>query len=384
MRIEGIYNNLFGNIGILTNSRETELLQMIIKTRATGIDSFFNSTREQNTFLQKYELADLYEAYKAEPLIDSSIKIKDEIWQKAEFCLQAKQSNLPTYKWKMDLEEFRNFNHRSHRSRMKELTIEYKEYPYITQKQIEIMKTTFHSGDLWTFGIISDLLKTKYAIDNNITSELTLSSIDRVTDLHLLVAQNNIIDSGAEIMYLKDTPEEASQTINSKIQKALTDEQNNEMIYQNLKEAYDYQETRVLSHHRTYSVLHETELSFKDISQEAYKIPSRLSIQEFEVMSSNSKTVIADVSNTQMKDRQLSNYRILDKSIGKAEPLNVGDIDLSKQTPDSIKKLLSGSKVKLIDNKGTSNLYNLSKGPSGWALTIGKQLFGSMDAGSEA
>ena len=37
---------------------------------------------------------------------------------------------------------------------------------------------------------------------------------------------------------------------------------------------------------------------------------------------------------------QISNYRILDNSTGRVEPLNIENIDLGKQPPEALKKLL--------------------------------------------
>ena len=44
--------------------------------------------------------------------------------------------------------------------------------------------------------------------------------------------------------------------------------------------------------------------------------------------------------------KESSHYRILDKSTGKTESINVGDIDLEKQSPETLKKLLSGQQQK--------------------------------------
>ncbi|MDR0603573.1 MAG: hypothetical protein LBG80_04630 [Bacteroidales bacterium] len=94
---------------------------------------------------------------------------------------------------------------------------------------------------------------------------------------------------------------------------------------------------------------------------------SESSIQVYrdeELFSSTGKSLIADVSTSSGYD----NYRILDKSTGKTEPLNVGDIDLSKQSPESIKKLLSGDKITTINNSATLVTVELIKGKAGWGI----------------
>jgi len=80
---------------------------------------------------------------------------------------------------------------------------------------------------------------------------------------------------------------------------------------------------------------------------------------------------------------KVTNLRIFDSTTGKSEPLNTNGVDLLSQSPDTLKKLLSGGKVEILDSKGTSNLYSLTKGPTGLALTIGKQIYSSMESGAE-
>ena len=80
---------------------------------------------------------------------------------------------------------------------------------------------------------------------------------------------------------------------------------------------------------------------------------------------------------------ELNNYRILDKSTGKVEPLCISNIDLGKQSPEALKKLLSGQQTKITTKSGLSQLVGLNKTPAGWGLQIGKQAFSAADTGAE-
>ena len=103
-----------------------------------------------------------------------------------------------------------------------------------------------------------------------------------------------------------------------------------------------------------------------------------------ELQSSGSKTLVADTSFVTGKEPQTSNYSIFDKSTGKTESLNIGDIALDKQSPETIKELLSGKQVKMTTKSGTSQTVGLSKTPGGWGLQIGKQAFNTLDSSAEA
>lgn len=101
-----------------------------------------------------------------------------------------------------------------------------------------------------------------------------------------------------------------------------------------------------------------------------------------EVQSSDCKSLIGDISYSSGQD-QISNYRIMDKSTGKTEPLNIGDIDLNKQSPETIKEFLSGKQVEMTTKSGASQMVGLSKTPSGWGVQVGRQVFSTLDAGAE-
>lgn len=92
-----------------------------------------------------------------------------------------------------------------------------------------------------------------------------------------------------------------------------------------------------------------------------------------------SKTLLADVSPAPNHAPQVTNYRIFDKSTGKTESLNIGDIDLNKQQPESIKELLSGKQVKMTNKSGTNSLVTLNKTITGWGISAVKQVFNSAD-----
>ena len=95
-----------------------------------------------------------------------------------------------------------------------------------------------------------------------------------------------------------------------------------------------------------------------------------------EICSSKSRTLIGDF--TAGKDSQMTNFRILDKSTGKTESINTNGIDLSKESPATLKKILSGGKANT-----SSGLLQLSKTSLGWGLTVVKQLFSTVDTSAE-
>ena len=76
---------------------------------------------------------------------------------------------------------------------------------------------------------------------------------------------------------------------------------------------------------------------------------------------------------------EIGNYRILDKSTGKTESINVGDIDLEKQSPETLKKLLSGQQTEMTNKSGTNSLVTLNKTITGWGISAVKQVFNSAD-----
>ena len=106
-------------------------------------------------------------------------------------------------------------------------------------------------------------------------------------------------------------------------------------------------------------------------------------LNQVEIQSSNCKTLLGDVSGSSGNEKQIGNFRIMDKSTGKTEALNIGSIALNKQSPETIKELLSGKQVKMTTKSGTSQMVGLSKTPGGWGLQIEKQVFNVSDLSSE-
>lgn len=76
---------------------------------------------------------------------------------------------------------------------------------------------------------------------------------------------------------------------------------------------------------------------------------------------------------------QITDFQIKDFSTGKIEPLNTGSIDLGKQSPETIKKLLSDHKVEMANSSGTNSLFSLNKTVIGWGLSVSKQITNSTD-----
>ena len=106
-----------------------------------------------------------------------------------------------------------------------------------------------------------------------------------------------------------------------------------------------------------------------------------VSTNQVELQSSGCKTLIGDVSHSSSQ-KQISNYRILDKSTGKVEPLHISNIDLGRQSPEVLKKLLSGQQTEMTTKSGASQLVGLNKTLTGWGIQAGKQIFNM--AGSSA
>lgn len=105
---------------------------------------------------------------------------------------------------------------------------------------------------------------------------------------------------------------------------------------------------------------------------------TNISTKQIELQSSGCKTLICDVSHSSGQE-EIGNYRILDKSTGKTESINVGDIDLEKQSPETLKKLLSGQQTEMANKSGTNSLVTLNKTITGWGISAVKQVFNSAD-----
>ena len=101
-------------------------------------------------------------------------------------------------------------------------------------------------------------------------------------------------------------------------------------------------------------------------------------MSQVELQSSGCKSLIGDVSHSSDQG-QISSYRILDKSTGKMEPLNIDNIDLRMQPPEALKKLLSGQQAEMTTKSGITQMMGLSKSPAGWTLQVGKQSFNVVD-----
>ena len=105
-------------------------------------------------------------------------------------------------------------------------------------------------------------------------------------------------------------------------------------------------------------------------------------MNQVELQSSGCKSLIGDVSHSSDQG-QISSYRILDKSTGKMEPLNIDNIDLRMQPPEALKKLLSGQQAEMTTKSGITQMMGLSKSPAGWTLQVGKQIFNMADSSAE-
>lgn len=63
------------------------------------------------------------------------------------------------------------------------------------------------------------------------------------------------------------------------------------------------------------------------VTNKYMEMKTNISTKQIELQSSGCKTLIYDVSHSSGQE-EIGNYRILDKSTGKTESINVGDIDL--------------------------------------------------------
>lgn len=120
------------------------------------------------------------------------------------------------------------------------------------------------------------------------------------------------------------------------------------------------------------------------ISEVAVKDKDILTNKDQTLYSSGARTLIGDVSSTKDGNTtQTNNFRIMDKSTGTILPLDIKGIDICNQPRGSVEKLLSGGQTELISNKGVPNLFSINKGPTGYALKVGQQIFKQAESASE-
>ena len=109
------------------------------------------------------------------------------------------------------------------------------------------------------------------------------------------------------------------------------------------------------------------------VTNKYMEMKTNISTKQIELQSSGCKTLIYDVSHSSGQE-EIGNYRILDKSTGKTE-----SIDLEKQSPETLKKLLSGQQTEMTNKSGTNSLVTLNKTITGWGISAVKQVFNSAD-----
>lgn len=105
---------------------------------------------------------------------------------------------------------------------------------------------------------------------------------------------------------------------------------------------------------------------------------SRYTIQNIHIQNAGSKELTGDLTIYQSNNvpiANISNLRIIDKSNGKTEPLNIGsDIDINRQSSKSIELLLRGGTAEISTKSGATQMMGLSKSSSGWGLQAEKQI----------
>lgn len=130
----------------------------------------------------------------------------------------------------------------------------------------------------------------------------------------------------------------------------------------------------------------ESNKRFDEIVEMKQKIESNIkdiNITEYKFASLGCKTVEADIIELPGNAPIIRNYRIKNNATGKTEPLKTGNIDLSKQTQFSVRKLLAGEKVEMTNKSGLSSMVSLNKTVTGWGISTAKQAFNSMDSSAE-
>ena len=113
---------------------------------------------------------------------------------------------------------------------------------------------------------------------------------------------------------------------------------------------------------------------------------SKYIIEGVSICKTDSRQLKGNITITQKGNipvSQITDFQIKDKSTGKTEPLNIGSINLEKQSPETIKKLLSGHKVEMTNKSGGNSLVSLNKTVTGWGLSIAKQIANSTDSSAE-
>jgi DNA-binding phage protein len=115
-------------------------------------------------------------------------------------------------------------------------------------------------------------------------------------------------------------------------------------------------------------------------------IDTEYTIKNVPIVDGGSKSLIGDIRLSK-KDSglqvNLENNKIYDKPIGKTEPLNHKNINLSEYKADEIKSLLKGGKVKMQSGPTLADIgkmMGLNKTPTGWAVSITKQIYQMADS----
>jgi len=287
--------------------------------------------------------------------------------------------------WRKDLIKFENIKDLDN-NQISELILKYNDYPLITEKQIQIINRNFTPESLANTELVDFvLLKTEYAKINNATWSMSRMP-DQVNELHILTVKCNLARLenalNQQIISHNSLEGKIEDIINAETKAGLKpDLQRRLNITENMYNiSYAQTASLELEIEKYNQILSNYEMAYSSpsISPAENNHSNSLSTSK-EIASSGSKSLIADISND-----KLDNYRIVDLTTKTTKPLILENMDISKQPIDSLKKILSGGKAELVDSTGTTNLYSLTNSPTGYALTIGKQLLGSMDAGAEA
>ncbi|NDV83384.1 hypothetical protein [Bacteroides sp. 51] len=185
-------DRILGRIGVITPTRDTELLKAITENNG-NVDRVFSNDREMNAFISKNEMSELYNTYSTSNNYDERFDCHEEFFSKATQKLTDKDPNAMFDMWQSDKKIFQSLGTENNH-RIEQLILKYKNIPSITEEQVKILfDQNISNQKLYESGIVKDLLNTKYGKNHSQTIEYPIGlSGDQVTELHLLKAKSDI------------------------------------------------------------------------------------------------------------------------------------------------------------------------------------------------
>ena len=262
MTIKDLYSTALAYFGVLTINRENEILNSIVDNSCID-DSFFLHKNERNTFLWNNNLIDGWIQSKRDNIHPDVLhEINMEITFDSAKILTQKNEQLMRNTW---LSDKNIFPLQTHQPNTEKLIVKYGHIPEITEEQVNLFREKGQEY-LSVFGIPDSFFKTQYAKDNNIT--WNLDNVDKVTPLHLLIAEEKISISEEKLIglqkeyqnitgdiklefeqsgifhdeeFYRSMEKNAEYLLNVKIENVKEELENHEEVYQELKETYNHQ-----------------------------------------------------------------------------------------------------------------------------------------------